>query len=187
MQWNWLRDDIKGLAGRPCSVALLGVDGGDDDGWVLRQRGQPDQPLQLRARSSWRRASVDDVLLDRVGRAAAVSTRPTTGTVRASTILGRRRIRCPGGPVSTTVTVTNVGNDGTTTASLGRGALYAARRRTTRATWEQTRPGFCGKVDVTIANTTPGATDQCVYSRPLVGNCPAPSTRTHSPPCPRRR
>ena len=38
-----------------------------------------------------------------------------------------------------------------------------------------TRPGFCGKVDVTIANTTSGATDQCAYPT-LAGSCPAPSS-----------
>ena len=82
----------------------------------------------------------------------------------------------PGGPpVSTTVTVTNVGNDGTTTASLVASACSAAAASDDGGYVGADMAGFCGKVDVTIANTTSGATDQCVYPA-LSGSCPSPSS-----------
>jgi hypothetical protein len=70
----------------------------------------------------------------------------------------------PGGtPLTTTITLTNVGNHNATLASLVTGACSAAAASDANNYVGSDTSGFCGKVDVTIANTTNGAADKCVY------------------------
>ena len=89
--------------------------------------------------------------------------------------LGAGTDQVPGGtPVSTTVTVTNVGNDDTTTASLVASSCSAAAASDDGGYVGADTVGFCGRVDVTIANITSGAAEKCVYPT-QVGSCPAPS------------
>jgi len=80
--------------------------------------------------------------------------------------LGAALDQVPAGtPVSTTVTLTNVGNVGTTGASLVTGACTASAASDDNGYVgaDLTGNAFCGEVDVTIANTTSGATDACVF------------------------
>jgi len=87
--------------------------------------------------------------------------------------LGAALDQVPGGtPVSTTVTLTNVGNTATSGASLVTSACSAAAASDDNSYVGSDTSGFCGKVDVTVANTTSGATDACVYPT-QAGACPA--------------
>lgn len=79
----------------------------------------------------------------------------------------------PGGATSTaTITLTNVGNQAATLASLVTGACSVAAAADDSGYVGSDTSGFCGKVDVTVANTTSGATDKCVYPT-QAGTCPA--------------
>jgi hypothetical protein len=70
----------------------------------------------------------------------------------------------PGGtPLTTTLTFTNVGNHSATVASMVAGTCSAAAASDDSGYVGGDISGFCGKVDVTIGNTTSGATDKCVY------------------------
>jgi hypothetical protein len=98
-----------------------------------------------------------------------------TGTCSSEDDLGAALDQVPGGtPVSTTVTLTNVGNVGTTASELAAGACTTAAATDDDAYVGADTAGFCGEVDVTVANTTTGATDACVYPT-TVGACPSPS------------
>jgi hypothetical protein len=86
-----------------------------------------------------------------------------TGTC-AGDDLGAGLDQVPAGTaITTTVTLTNVGNVGTTAAALVTGACSAAAASDDGGYVGADTAGFCGKVDVTVANTTAGATDACVY------------------------
>jgi hypothetical protein len=74
--------------------------------------------------------------------------------------------------VATTITVTNVGNDATTGAALVAANCSAAAASDDGGYVGADMSGFCGKIDVTIANTTAGASDQCVYPTQAAA-CPA--------------
>ena len=79
----------------------------------------------------------------------------------------------PGGAsLSTTITLTNVGNHNATVANLVAGACAAAAASDDTNYEGSDTAGFCGKVDVTIGNNTSGATDKCVYPA-QAGACPA--------------
>jgi hypothetical protein len=82
----------------------------------------------------------------------------------------------PGGtPLSTTITLRNVGNVATTGAALVTAACSAAAASDANGYVGTDTSGFCGKVDITVANTTSGATDKCVFpSQSAV--CPALSS-----------
>jgi hypothetical protein len=72
----------------------------------------------------------------------------------------------PGGTALTsTITLTNVGNHAATVASLVVGSCTAAAASDAGAYIgaDLAANAFCSKVDVLIANTTSGATDKCVY------------------------
>jgi hypothetical protein len=98
-----------------------------------------------------------------------------TGTCSSEDDLGAALDQVPGGtPVSTTVTLTNVGNVGTTASELAAGACSAAAAADDDAYVGADTAGYCGEVDVTVANTTTGATDACVYPT-QVAACPAMS------------
>jgi len=78
----------------------------------------------------------------------------------------------PGGTaLTTTLTFTNVGNHAVTVASLVMGTCTQATASDANA-YVASDTSFCNKVDVTIANTTTGATDKCVYPT-LTTVCPA--------------
>ncbi len=89
--------------------------------------------------------------------------------------LGAALDQVPAGtPVATTVTLTNVGNVGTTAAELATGACTAAAASDDGGYVGQDTAGFCGEVDVTVANTTSGATDKCVFPT-QTATCPGVS------------
>jgi hypothetical protein len=79
----------------------------------------------------------------------------------------------PGGAaLTTTLTFTNVGNRGATVASMVTAACSAAAASDNGGYTGSDTAGFCGRVDVTVANTTVGATDKCVFPT-QVAACPA--------------
>jgi hypothetical protein len=81
----------------------------------------------------------------------------------------------PGGTALTsTITLTNAGNHAASVATLVAGACSAAASSDDNNYVGADLAGnaFCGKVDVTIANTTTGATDKCVYPTQALA-CPA--------------
>ena len=96
-----------------------------------------------------------------------------TGTCSGIDDLGAALDQVPAGtPVSTTVTLTNVGNTPTSTASLVPGSCTAGDAVGNGGYDGADTAGFCNEVDVTIANTTSGAPDGCVY--PVeAGSCPS--------------
>lgn len=70
----------------------------------------------------------------------------------------------PGGTALTsTITLTDVGNHTPSTASLTVGSCTVSSASDNGTYEGSDTSGFCGKVDVTIANTTSSATDPCVY------------------------
>ncbi len=90
--------------------------------------------------------------------------------------LGASLDQVPGGtPVATTVTLSNVGQNGTTTSDLVAGACSVAAAADDNSYVGADTAGFCGEVDVTIADTTSGATDGCIFPA-SVAACGAPSS-----------
>ncbi len=67
--------------------------------------------------------------------------------------------------LTSTITLTNAGNHAASVATLAVGGCTVAAASDANAYVGADLAGnaFCGKVDVTIANTTTGATDKCVY------------------------
>jgi hypothetical protein len=175
VRWTWIRDDIKGLAVALGAVALLGLTAATTlGGFSATVANTTDQF-----------SSGTVQLTEGVGSTTCFSTGTGSGgsvtaadaaTCSSIDDLGAAMDQVPGGtPVSTTVTVTNVGNVDTTTASLAASACGAAPASDDGGYVGADSAGFCGKVDVTIADTTSGATDQCVYPT-QVGSCPPPSS-----------
>jgi len=69
----------------------------------------------------------------------------------------------PGGTaLTTTLTFTNAGNHATSVASLVTGACSQGTASDANG-YVGADASFCNKVDLTVANTTSGATDKCVY------------------------
>lgn len=77
-----------------------------------------------------------------------------------------------GSSLTTTLTFTNVGNHAITVASMVTGTCTAAAASDSNGYVGSDTAGFCGKVDVTVGNTTSGATDKCVYPTQSA-TCPA--------------
>ncbi len=91
-------------------------------------------------------------------------TSSNSGTCSTIDDLGAALNQVPGAtPVATTVTLTNVGNTDTSVSALVTSACGAAAASNDNGYIGSDTSGFCGEVDVTIANTTSGATDKCVY------------------------
>jgi len=108
------------------------------------------------------------------GSVTSTNTNTTCGINVLTGTLGQ----IPGGTALTsTITLTNVGNHAASASSLVVGACTAAAATGNNGYTgaDLTGNAFCGKVDVTIANTTSGATDACVYPT-QTGACPTPST-----------
>jgi hypothetical protein len=79
--------------------------------------------------------------------------------------------------LSSTITLTNVGNKAASVASLVTGTCGAAAASDNGGYTGSDNSGFCGKVDVTIANTTSGAGYKCVYPVEPAGTaCPSLSS-----------
>ena len=103
-------------------------------------------------------------------------TAANSGTCAGDDFLGATHLdQDPGGTaVSTTVTLTNKGTIATTSGSLVVGTCTASAASDDASYIGADLAGntFCGHVDVTIANTTTGATDKCVYPT-QTAVCPA--------------
>ena len=167
--------DRRGLAAAVVAVVALGVTAGVTLGGFSAAVGNPENSF----------GSGTIQLEEGVGATSCFSTGSGSGgTVTAANAgtctgiddLGAALDQVPGGtPVSTTVTLTNVGNTATTGASLVTSACSAAAASDDNSYVGSDTSGFCGKVDVTVANTTSGATDACVYPTQS-GPCPALSS-----------
>jgi hypothetical protein len=100
-----------------------------------------------------------------------------TNTSCAINVLTGTLDQVPGGTALTaTITLTNVGSQNASIGTLVTGACTVAAASDNKgyegADTSGTPPGFCNVVDVTIANTTSGATDKCVYPTQAAA-CPA--------------
>jgi hypothetical protein len=119
-------------------------------------------------------------LREGVGTTTCFSTGPAASPGQAAACdrindLGAATDQSAAGPsTSTTVTVTNVGSVDTSAASLAAGACSATAARDDNGFVGADRNGFCGTVDVTIANTTPGAHYRCLFPDLSVDACAAP-------------
>ncbi len=174
MRWKWIRDDIKGLAVALGAVALLGLTAATTLGGFSATVANTTN--QFSSGTIQLKEGVGSTTCFSTGAGSGGSvTAANAGTCSSIDDLGAAMDQVPGGtPVSTTVTVTNVGNVATTSASLVASACSAAAASDDGGYVGADSGGFCGKVDVTLANTTSGATDQCVYPT-QVATCPAPS------------
>jgi len=76
-----------------------------------------------------------------------------------------------GTPLSTTITVTNVGSANASLESLVMGACSAAAASDDNGYVGSDTSGFCGKVDLTI-----GITGKCIYPSNAAAACPATPT-----------
>lgn len=86
----------------------------------------------------------------------------------------------PGGTaLTTTLTFTNVGNHSATVSQLTTGSCTVAAASDDNGYVGSDTSGFCGKIDVTIANNTTGATDKCVYPT-QTGACASPPTSANT-------
>jgi hypothetical protein len=96
------------------------------------------------------------------GSGGSVTAANTNSTCSINVLTGTLD-QVPGGAALTsTITLTNVGNKAASLASLVTGACTQGTASDANG-YVGSDGSFCGKVDVTIANTTSGATDKCVY------------------------
>jgi hypothetical protein len=175
VRWSWLRDDVKGLLVALVAVALLGVAAATTLGGFSASVANPANRFSSGTIQLKEGVGSTTCFSTGTGGGGSVSA-ANAGSCSSIDDLGAATDQVPGGaPVGTTVTVSNVGNDGTTTASLVAAVCSAGAASDDGGYVGADTAGFCGKVDVTIANTTSGATDQCVYPT-QVGSCPAPSS-----------
>ncbi len=101
-----------------------------------------------------------------------VSATNTNNTCSMNALVGTLD-QVPGGAIlNTTLTVTNVGDRSATVASMRTGACAAAAASGNVGYTGSDTAGFCGKVDVTVANTTVGVTDKCIFPT-RAASCPA--------------
>jgi hypothetical protein len=108
------------------------------------------------------------------GAGGSVASANTNSTCAINVLTGTLG-QVPGGTALTsTITLTNAGNHAASVASLVAGLCTAAAASDANGYVgaDLASNVFCGKVDVTIANTTSGATDKCVYPT-QAGLCPA--------------
>ena len=108
------------------------------------------------------------------GGGGSVSAANTNSTCSINVLTGTLD-QVPGGtPLTSTITLTNVGNKAASVASLVTSACSQGTASDANG-YVGSDAGFCGKVDITIANTTTGATDKCVYPTQATA-CPSPSS-----------
>lgn len=107
------------------------------------------------------------------GSGGTVTASNTNSTCTINALVGTMK-QVPGETaLTTTLTFTNVGNKAVTVASMVTGACTAAAASDAATYVGSDTSTFCGKVDVTVANTTtPAATDLCVYPTTAIA-CPA--------------
>jgi hypothetical protein len=109
------------------------------------------------------------------GSAGGVTTSNANGTCAIDDLVGTSD-QVPGGTsLTTTLTFTNVGIDATTVASMAASSCTVAAAVDDNGYIGSDTAGFCGEIDVTISNTTPGAADMCVYPTQAAA-CPALSS-----------
>jgi hypothetical protein len=175
VRWTWRRDDIKGLAVALVAVALLGITAGTTLGAFSATVANPTN--QLSSGTIQLKEGVGSTTCFSTGTGSGGSVGPANAaTCSGIDDLGAAVDQVPGGtPVSTTVTVTNVGNDATTTAALVAGTCSAEAAADDGGYVGADTTGFCGEIDVTIADTTSGASDACAFPT-QTGSCPAPSS-----------
>jgi hypothetical protein len=98
-----------------------------------------------------------------------------SGTCSIIDDLGGTLDQVPAGTaLTTTLTLKNVGNVATTAAALVTSTCTSAAASDS-ATYVGGDASYCGKVDVTIANTTSGAADACVFPTQIAA-CPGLSS-----------
>ena len=108
------------------------------------------------------------------GSGGSVTASNTNTTCTINALVGTLS-QVPGGtPLSSTLTFTNAGNHSATVASMVTGACTQATSSDANG-YVGADASFCSKVDVTIANTTTGAADKCVYPTQAAA-CPALSS-----------
>ncbi len=175
MRWKWIRNDIKGLLVALGAVAVLGLTAGTTLGGFSATVANTTN--QFSSGTIQLKEGVGSTTCFSTGTGSGGSvTAADAATCSSIDDLGAAMDQVPGGtPVSTPVTVTNAGNVGTTDATLAASACGAAAASDDGGYVGADGAGFCAEVDVTIANTTAGAADQCVYPT-QVGSCPAPSS-----------
>jgi hypothetical protein len=165
--------DRKGLAAAVVAVVALGATAGMTLGGFSATVDNPTNTFSSGTIQLEEGVASSDCFSTGTGTGGTVSA-ANTGTC-AGDDLGASLDQVPAGtPVATTVTLTNVGNVATTASELATGACSAAAAADDNGYVGQDTSGFCGEVDVTVANTTSGATDACVFPT-QAGACPAPS------------
>jgi hypothetical protein len=117
-------------------------------------------------------------LSEAVGSTTCVSTAAGSGSCRTIDDLGAVLDQAPGGaPTTTTIMLTNTGAIPTNATSLTSGPCLAAAAKDNDGFTGSDLAGYCSKVDLTLANTTAGAADKCVFPTVSSAPCPAPSPR----------
>ena len=105
------------------------------------------------------------------GSGGAVTVANTNSTCTINALVGTLD-QVPGGTaLTTTLTFTNVGNHNATVATMVTGACTQATASDANG-YVGSDTTFCNKVDVTVGNTTSGATDKCVYPTQAL-TCPS--------------
>jgi hypothetical protein len=106
------------------------------------------------------------------GSGGSVTATNTNSSCTINALIGTLDQIPSGTALTTTLTFTNVGNHSATVASMVTGACTTAAASDANGYVGSDTAGFCGKVDVTVANTTTGATDKCVYPTQALA-CPS--------------
>jgi hypothetical protein len=97
------------------------------------------------------------------GSGGTVSTTNSNSSCAINDLVGTLD-QVPGGTqLTTSLTFTNVGNHVASVASMVTGTCTVAAASDDSGYMGSDTAGFCGKVDVTVGNSTSGATDKCVY------------------------
>lgn len=104
------------------------------------------------------------------GGSVTVANSNTTCTINA--LVGTLDQVPTGTTLTTTLTFTNAGNHAATVASMVTSACGVTNASDDVGYAGSDTAGFCGRVDVTVSNTTAGATDKCVYPT-QVAACPS--------------
>jgi hypothetical protein len=163
--------DRKGLAAAVVAVVALGATAGMTLGGFSATVDNPTNTFSSGTIQLEEGVASSDCFSTGTGSGGTVSA-ANTGTC-AGDDLGASLKQVPAGtPVATTVTLTNVGNVATTASELATGACSAAAAADDNGYVGQDTSGFCGEVDITVANTTAGASDACVFPT-QVAACPA--------------
>ena len=111
------------------------------------------------------------------GSGGSVTAANTNSTCSINVLTGTLD-QVPGGTALTsTITLTNVGDKNATLASLVTGACAQAAA-SDDSSYVGSDIAFCAKVDVSIANTTTGAADKCVYPTQTAACPPLSNTYT---------